>query len=206
MIGETISHYRILDKLGSGGMGVVYRAEDTRLGRQVAIKFLPDDPRGVAEASRLERFRREARTASVLNHPHICVIHDVDESAGRPFLVMELLEGQTLAERLATGRPSQTDLVRWATQIAEALDAAHRRGIVHRDIKPANIFITTRGDARILIRPRQIRVGAGAPAGPSDRRRRGDQVGQASRHRAYMAPEQVGEEIDPAPTSSRSAS
>jgi eukaryotic-like serine/threonine-protein kinase len=203
MLGITISHYRVLDKLGSGGMGVVYRAEDIRLGREVALKCLPPDVAN--DPQMVERLVREARSASSLNHPNICTIHEVDQADGHHFITMELLQGQTLRERISAGQIPSDEVIRIGVQVADALDAAHKKGIIHRDIKPANVFLTKRGEAKVLdfglakLEPAEADVtAAGVTVAPNGKANfeltsSGQTVGTIS----YMSPEQArGQKLD----------
>ncbi len=195
MIGQTVSHYRVTSKLGSGGMGVVYEAEDTKLGRHVALKFLPAEM--AQDAAALERFQREARAASALNHPGICTVHEIDQHDGQHFIAMELLEGETLAERVRKGAFEVGPLLDLGVQIADALESAHAKGIVHRDLKPANIFVNARGQAKILdfglAKIERARPGGGdtseAPTAvqPNELTTAGSTMGTVS----YMSPEQA---------------
>src|SRR5271167_178495 len=195
LIGQTVSHYRILGKLGGGGMGVVYEAEDTRLGRHVALKFIPDNLANDRKA--LDRFLREARAASQLNHPNICIIHDIEDHEGHPFIVMEKLEGMSLKERLK-GKPVEVEeILDVGIQVADALAACHAKGIVHRDIKPANIFLTATGQVKILDFG-LAKVSRALDSSDGELKEDLTLAGEIFGTAVYMSPEQArGEELDP---------
>jgi non-specific serine/threonine protein kinase len=204
MIGQTVAHYRIVAKLGSGGMGVVYDAEDTKLGRHVALKFLPEDL--ASDTSMLERFQREARAASALNHPNICTVHAIDQHEGKHFIAMELLEGETLAERIRTGAFDLEPLLELGTQIADALESAHAKGIVHRDLKPANVFVSPRGQSKILdfgLAKIEVARATGdetSEAPTAVPQRELTQAGSAMGTVSYMSPEQARGQLTDART------